>query len=87
MTPSSSTTTQVMLTTKDNPYDPFKEYDEWYSWDLRNGYHTPSLLARVAVVSYDLSEAEQQQSIRQAIDEIVDLNPSGMHIMVTREVG
>lgn len=75
-----------MLTTVDNPHDPFDEYDEWYAWDIRSGYNTAGYLARIAVVSDDLTEADLQASLEDAIDEIVELNPTGMHRKVTREV-
>ena len=27
----------AMLTTSDNPYDPFTQFDEWYAFDERKG--------------------------------------------------
>ena len=30
----------VRITTVDNPYDPFEEWDEWYLFDKTKGYHT-----------------------------------------------
>jgi hypothetical protein len=75
-----------MLTTVDNPYDPFTEYDEWFAWDARAGYHSPSFLARL-VVSYDeLSLADQHLAIEEAIDEIVKENVLGIYRKVTREI-
>lgn len=77
---------ESMLTTIDNPYNPFDDYDEWYAWDDRKGYHTPGLLARIAAVSEELSEVDQSLAIETAIDEIVEQNVSGVHIKVQREV-
>lgn len=74
-----------MLTTIDNPYDPFDNYDEWYAWDSRMGYHTPSFLARVVVLSNETSDADQALSIELAIEEIVKENVSGIYVKVTRE--
>lgn len=74
-----------MLTTTDNPFDPFDDYDEWYAWDARMQYHTPSFLARVAVTSDELSEADQNIAIEEAIDEIVKENVSGLYKKVQRE--
>lgn len=73
----------VMLTTIDNPWNPFTHYDEWLAEDTRLGYHTPSLLARVTVSSNELSEYDQELDILRAIDEIVTENVSGMHRKVT----
>lgn len=78
-------TTMTMLTTVDNPHDPFTDYDGWYAFDFRMGYHTPGLLARIVVTSDELSDADQSLAIQQAIDEIVQENVSGMHRKVSRE--
>jgi hypothetical protein len=68
-----------MLTTVDNPYDPFYEWDDWYAWDMHAGYHTPGLLARITRTSDELSELDQARAIQDAIDEIVRENVSGVH--------
>jgi hypothetical protein len=77
--------TLSMLSTSDNPYNPFDDYDEWYAWDESAGYHSSGYLARIAKVSTETSEADQRRAIEVAIDEIVEMNPTGMHIKVTRE--
>lgn len=77
---------ESMLTTIDNPYSPFDSYDEWWQWDAMHGYHTPSFLARIAVVSYDLSDADISLAIEEAIDEIVRENVLGLYIKVTKEI-
>lgn len=74
-----------MLTTTDNPYDPFDDWDNWYAYDYRKGYHTPGLLARICVTSDELSEPDQELAIEQAIDEIIAENVSGVHKKVSRE--
>lgn len=76
--------TEYMLTTVDNPWNPFVNYDEWYQFDQSQGYDTPGLLARIANVSLDVSDADFELSIQQAMDEIVKLNVSGIHKLVTR---
>lgn len=68
-----------MLTTVDNPYNPFIQFDEWSTWDEANGYHTTAYLARVVVTSNDLSEFDQNLAIEIAIDEIVRENVNGMY--------
>lgn len=73
-----------MLTTYDNPFDPFTEWDQWYSWDQTAGYHSPGLLDRVARTSDELSEADQHRAVQEAILEIVRENISGMHRKVQR---
>jgi hypothetical protein len=75
---------EYMLTTVDNPYDPFTEWDEWLRWDMTAGYHTPGLLARVAVVSNESSDADQHVAVQDAIDEIVRENVLGVLRKVKR---
>lgn len=68
-----------MLTTVDNPYDPFTQFDEWRAYDERHGYNTLSFLARIVVISDDLSEADQSDAIEDAIEEIVSENVLGIY--------
>lgn len=75
---------EYMLTTVDNPFNPFTEYDEWYAYDAMMGYNTPSFLARVAIVSTEISEPDQQLAIQLAIEEIVEENVLGMWRKVSR---
>ncbi len=68
-----------MLSTVDNPFDPFTEYSQWSVFDESHGYYSASLLARVVATSDELSEADQSLAIELAIDQIVEENVSGMH--------
>lgn len=67
-----------MLTTVDNPFDPFTQFEQWFSFDEASGYHSSGLLARIVKTSDELSDADQQQAIQDAIDEIIFENVSGM---------
>lgn len=70
---------ESMLTTVDNPFDPFTQLDEWNAYDLMKGYGTLAYLSRIVQTSSDLSEASQSLAIEQAIDEIVRENPLGLY--------
>lgn len=74
-----------MLSTIDNPFNPFDNYTSWFAYDVQSGYYTPSYLARIVKSSPDLSEPDQELAIEQAIDEIVSLNINGMYMKVTRD--
>jgi hypothetical protein len=76
---SNSEPVEYMLTTIDNPFDPFSEWDEWLAWDLFHGYNTLGFLARITVTSDELSEPDQLVAIQLAIQEIVDDNVSGLY--------
>lgn len=75
----------AMLSTIDNPWNPFTHYAEWYAHDVTAGYHSTALLARVVVSSNELSDYDQELDIIRAIDEIVTENASGMHRKVYPE--
>lgn len=68
-----------MLTTVDNPFNPFTQFNEWKVFDEAKGYFTCSYLARIAKVSDELSEEQESVVIEQAIDEIVSLNILGIY--------
>lgn len=76
--------TEYMLTTVDNPFDPFTQFDEWLSYDTNANYDTPSFLARIVKGSDELSEADQALAIQQAIDEVVRENVSGLYRKVSK---
>jgi hypothetical protein len=76
---------EYMLTTVDNPFDPFTRFDEWLEYDTKMGYNTPAFLDRVAKVSNELSEPDQALAIQTAIDEIVSENVLGVWRKVSRD--
>ena len=75
-----------MLTTTDNPYDPFDQFDEWFAFDERHGYHTCSYLDRITKSSSNLSASDQNFAVNEAIDEILKYNVLGIYKKVSREV-
>ena len=77
--------TSVMLTTEDNPFDPFDQFEEWFQFDIARGYNTCAYIARVAITSSDISLPDQHVAIEAAIDEIVDYNLAGNYLKVFRK--
>ena len=75
----------MMLTTIDNPFNPFTQWDEWKRYDEDKKYYTCSYLARIAKTSDDLSEVDYNKAIDDAIEEIVSLNINGMYTKVYEE--
>lgn len=74
-----------MLTTLDNPYDPFTQFDDWYEFDVRSGYNTSAYLDRVTITSDELSEADQDLAQERAMLEIMRENITGNYRMVERK--
>ena len=60
-----------MLTTFDNPFDPFEQFIAWYLYDVEKGYDSCSYLGRIARTSDRLSDEENGAEIERAIDEII----------------
>ena len=60
-----------MLTTVDNPFDPFTQFDSWYQFDVEKGYNTCAYLARIAITSDELSEEDNAEAIDRAMNEII----------------
>lgn len=75
-----------MLTTKDNPYDPYTDFDNWYAYDEQAGYHTCAYLARIASTDPALSDKEVEDDTDAAIDEIIRLDPFGIYMKLTRSL-
>ena len=72
-----------LLSTSDNPYNPFDDFINWYRYDIAKGYNTCSYMARVCETS-DLSLREERLAYNQAAEEAVLLNLTGNRILVKR---
>ena len=76
--------TECMLTTFDNPFDPFEQFTSWFLFDIEKGYNTCSYLARIAHLSDDLSQQEEIVEVERAIDEIMNYDFAGIYKKVRR---
>lgn len=73
-----------MLTTVDNPFDPFEQFTSWFMFDVEKGYNSCSYLDRIAKFSDDMSQAEIDAETERAIDEIIIMNPLGIYKKVRK---
>lgn len=71
----------MMLSTPDNPYNPFGEFNKWYDYDESHGYHTSSYVARLCFSDDALSDDENQIAINNAVRKIYTVNPKGMYVI------
>ena len=60
-----------MLTTFDNPYNPFDDFTLWLMYDKEQGYNTCERLARIAKLTDDMSQDEIDAETDRAMDEII----------------
>lgn len=72
------------LTTVDNPFDPFDQFDSWFRFDSDKGYNSCSYLDRIARTSDQLSDEENEQEIERAINEILKYDFMNIYRKVTR---
>ena len=61
----------VALTTFDNPYNPFTQFQKWFLFDTEKGHNSCAYLARIARTSDEFTEEENEKEIERAIDEII----------------
>ena len=62
---------QCMLTTIDNPFNPFTEFKDWFLFDCEKGYNSCSYLARIARTSDALTEEEQAKLSDKVVAKLV----------------
>lgn len=72
------------LTTVDNPYDPFGQFDQWLVYDTDHGYGSCGYLARIARTSEALTDKENEEEIERAIDEIVKYDFTNTYVKVKK---
>lgn len=80
------TESKVMLTTIDNPFDPIDDFTSWRRFDEEKGYNTCGYLARIANLSDDMTQKEEDEEIERACDEIIEFNPLGIYKKVKKEI-
>ena len=76
---------KCMLTTIDNPFDPFEQFTSWLRFDEEKGYYSCSYLGRIARTSDQLSDEENDLEVERAIDEIVKYDFRNIYKKVTRD--
>lgn len=72
------------LSTKDNPYNPFEDFNKWLSYDIDMGYGSCDYVGRIAKTSNSMTEDEYNDEVERAIDEIIKYNPLGIYIKVVQ---
>lgn len=74
-----------MLTTFDNPYDPFEQFSSWFLFDVEKGYNTCSYLGRIAKFSDEMTTKEEDEEVERAIDEIIKYDFMNIYKKVQKE--
>ena len=77
---------QCMLTTIDNPFNPFNQFASWFEYDSSMGYNSCGRLMRIAQVSDDMSDTEENAEIERAINEIIVHDFTNLYTKVSQEL-
>jgi hypothetical protein len=77
-------TQMCAISTVDNPYDPFDNFDSWYRFDMDKGYNSCALLDRVSFTSDQFTDEENAAEIERAIDEIVKFDVTNKFIKIKK---
>ena len=77
---------QTMLTTNDNPFDPFTQFEDWLQFDDTLGYKCCETLARFVEDSDSLSDEEKHEEIEAAIDRIIEIDFLNIYKKVERDI-
>ena len=70
----------TFVTTLDNPFDYFTQFEDWNKFDEDKGYYTCNYVARIAKTSTEMSERDYVQAVNDAVDEILRLNVTGNYV-------
>ena len=76
---------RIHVTTVDNPFDPFENFDEWLHFDIEKGYYSGSKLARLMTKDEFLTEDEENEEIEKAIDRLIEIDPLDLYRKVVKE--
>ena len=77
---------QSMLTTFDNPYNPFEQFDEWYSYDMEKGYDCCGRLDRLTHFTDEMTDDEMNQETERAIDRLIELDFTDTFTKITKQL-
>lgn len=77
---------QYALTTFDNPFNPFDDFDQWYSYDKEHGYDSSEKLMRLANLTDDMSDIEENLEIERAIDRFIELDFQNIYKKFSQDI-
>ena len=77
---------QHRLTTIDNPYDPFDQFEEWFQYDVQHSYNCCGLVALLAETSDSMTEQEKDSILFEGMKQLIETDPLNQYTIVEREV-
>lgn len=62
---------RTALSTHDNPFNPFIDFNSWFNFDVSKGYNSCSMVSRISQTAEMLTDKENFEEIETAIDTII----------------
>lgn len=75
-----------MLSTIDNPHNPFDDFRLWFLYDVTHGYNSCGRLDRITNIESDMMQSEIDAEIERAIDEIIKYDFTNTYVKVKKEL-
>ena len=76
---------ECMLSTIDNPFDPFEQFTSWLLFDKEKGYNSCERLARIVNLSDEMTQKEIDEETERAMNEIIKHDFMNIYTKVTRK--
>lgn len=76
---------ECMLSTFDNPFNPFEQFNNWFMFDIEKGYYSSAKLDRLTNITDDMSEKEYNEEVERAIDAFIKLDFTNTYTKVRRD--
>lgn len=77
---------QYMLSTNDNPFNPFEDFHQWFMFDIEHHYNCCGYFDRIAKFTDDMTENEINEETERAIDEIIMNDELNIYIKVSADL-
>lgn len=74
--------TRNLLTTIDNPFNPFDDFASWYEFDCEKEHFTCSRIARLADIDDEMTQREVEDELERVMNFIVRYDPEEKYMKV-----
>ena len=74
--------TRSLLTTIDNPFNPFDDFASWYKFDCEKEHFTCSRIARLADIDDEMTQREVEDELERVMNFIVRYDPEEKYMKV-----
>lgn len=78
---------EYAVTTEDNPFNPFTQFDDWFNFDCDKSYYTCNKIARLSQNQReDLDPIQQIIANNQVVDKLIACDFLGIYKRIERNV-